>query len=138
MKKIVSFLLAALMMVCSISPSFAYNPDAASPYKSETISSYSARLTRLDDGNVRLFFEVYSSNGTATSIGAQLVELYSASGMPINAIHGSKSNGMIVENIGFCAAEYTIKITTPVYAKVTVFCQRGNLYDSRVITTNIV
>jgi len=136
MKKIFSLLLAMMILCASLTPAYA---NTAAPYASDTLASYSASLTRRDDGRVRLFFDVYSSTGSSTRIGAEKIVYYLSSGTRVITVYGSTDNGMIEENSAFCASTDIRAVSNfRVYAEVTVFCQQGNLYDSRVIKTNMV
>lgn len=139
MKRIISIVLA-LVVVFICCSGIAMAAESSSMRASLVLISYTAGLTSGDNPREICIDYNIKSNGSASSIGVESIEIYRENGSYVTTITGTTSNGLIRTNSSIHKGtyDYTLSSGVSYYAEVTVFAKVGTEYDSRTITTSTV
>lgn len=135
LKRTFSFLLSLVLVTTFCGAAFAVEDRA-----SKTLSSYEVSCKAgKKAGELRISYEV-CANKTADSVGVSSIELYSSGGVYMTTILGTEDNGLINSDRISCMGTYshTAVPGNSYYAVATVFAEIDGVYDSRVVTTDIV
>lgn len=136
MKKKLIALLLAVSCVCSLCSGFAV---AAESRASDILSSY--HVAGAKGSNAGEFLIKYEVDADLTgTVGVESIEIYKSNGIYVTTITGTTSNGLLKAGTYFCSGGYTYtgEAGASYYAAVTISARSGSIYDSRLITTNIV
>lgn len=112
---------------------------AAETRASEILSSYLVTLTAGDNaGEVKVNYDVRSSRTGV--VGVESIEIYQSNGIYVTTIDGTTANGLLKSDTKRSSGTYTYSGTAGVsyYAVVTISAKAGSIYDSRMVTTDIV
>lgn len=142
MKRILSSFLAIVLILtpcCNVA--HAVETNTASARESPTLAYYFIQLvTGNNSGQIGLVFDVAASVASADRIGIERIKVYDAETGLAATLQGYTTNGLIGTNTYIHGGTYwyTLSPNRPYYAEVTVFATAGSVYDSRVVTTNLV
>lgn len=134
-KRLGSFVLALSFMSVLCSGIAA----AVEPRASDILSSYNVASAK--GSNAGEFLIKYDVDADLPgTIGVESIEIYKSNGIYVTTITGTTSNGLMKSGSYFCSGTYTYtgEAGASYYAAVTISARSGSIYDSRLITTNIV
>ena len=141
--KRLSACVVALMLVISgcVGVTFAIETTEAEVRASPTISDYYVSLAPgTSSGEIWVSYHVGASK-LPTSVGVSSIEIRKSDGSYVRTITGTVGNGLI-DDSGYSlhagSYPYFGESGTSYFAKVTVFVETKDAYDSRTIYTEIV
>lgn len=136
MKKRLDSFILALSFMCVLCSGIA---AAVEPKASDILSSYNvAGAKGSNTGEFLIKYDVQADlRGT---IGVESIEIYKSNGIYVTTIYADDENGLLESGVYRSSGGYTYtgEAGASYYAVVTISARSGSIYDSRLITTDII
>ncbi|MBQ1389688.1 MAG: hypothetical protein IIY78_08690 [Clostridia bacterium] len=138
-KKIVSILLALILMISSMPVTVSAQEEEDDPRASSYLNMYSASLTSLGvTGELNLAYQVFATDDMV-DVGVFCLIVRNSNGTIHQTIWGSTANGLLAANTWYHVGDYTLNLTSgnTYYCSVYFIAEDANGSDVRKITTQL-
>ena len=137
-KKIVSILLALILMISSMPVTVSAQEEEDDPRASSYLNMYSSLDAFGVTGQLNLAYEVYATDDMV-DVGVFCLIVRNSNGTIHQTIWGSTTNGLLVANTWYHLGDYTLNLTSgnTYYCSVYFIAEDANGSDVRKITTQL-